>query len=58
MTENPGVLIEGTLHSVGGNGVVRLTGRYDTDDDDLWSALTDPRRLARWYGKVLRGSCA
>jgi uncharacterized protein YndB with AHSA1/START domain len=26
--------------------------RYDTDIDDLWSALTDPRRLARWLGDV------
>ena len=26
--------------------------RYDTHIDDLWSALTDPVRLARWYGQV------
>ena len=26
--------------------------RFDTDIDDLWSALTDPRRLARWIGEV------
>ena len=26
--------------------------RFDTDIDDLWSALTDPRRLARWMGEV------
>jgi uncharacterized protein YndB with AHSA1/START domain len=26
--------------------------RLETDIDDLWSALTDPQRLARWYGKV------
>jgi uncharacterized protein YndB with AHSA1/START domain len=52
MTENPGVAIEGTLHSVGGKGVVRMKSRYETDIDDLWSALTDPQRLARWYGKV------
>lgn len=24
---------------------------YDTDIDDLWSALTDPDRLARWLGR-------
>jgi len=24
----------------------------DTDIDDLWSALTDPDRLACWHGKV------
>jgi uncharacterized protein YndB with AHSA1/START domain len=52
MTENAGTSIEGTLHSVDGTGVVRMTGRYETDIDDLWSALTDPQRLARWYGRV------
>jgi uncharacterized protein YndB with AHSA1/START domain len=25
---------------------------YDTDIYDLWSALTDPRRLARWIAEV------
>jgi uncharacterized protein YndB with AHSA1/START domain len=29
-----------------------MKSRYETDIDDLWAALTDPRRLARWYGKV------
>ena len=42
----------GTLGSAGGAGVVRIEDRYDTDIDDLWSALIDPRRLARWYGEV------
>jgi uncharacterized protein YndB with AHSA1/START domain len=31
---------------------VRIEDRYDTDIDDLWSALTDPGRLARWHGQV------
>jgi len=31
---------------------VRIEDRYDTDIDDLWSASTDPRRLARRYGQV------
>ena len=31
---------------------MRIEDRYDTDVDDLWSALTDPGRLARWYGQV------
>ena len=31
---------------------MRIEDRYDTDIDDLWSALTDPGRLARWYGQV------
>ena len=52
MTENRGATIEGTLHSVGGKGVVRMKARCETDIDDLWSALTDPRRLAHWYAKV------
>ena len=29
-----------------------MEGRYDTDIDDLWSALTDPQRLARWIAEV------
>ena len=32
--------------------MLRDPRHYDTDIDDLWSALTDPRRLARWYGEV------
>ncbi len=52
MTEIPRPTIEGTLHSVDGIGVVRMKSRLETDIDDLWSALTDPERLARWYGKV------
>jgi uncharacterized protein YndB with AHSA1/START domain len=42
----------GTLDSVGGKGVVRMQDVLDTDIDDVWSALTDPARLARWYGEV------
>ena len=52
MSENPGTAIEGTLHSIGGKGVVRMRARYETDIGDLWSALTAPERLARWYGTV------
>jgi uncharacterized protein YndB with AHSA1/START domain len=29
-----------------------MEDRFDTDIDDLWSAFTDPRRLARWIGEV------
>jgi len=29
-----------------------MEDRFDTDVDDLWSALIDPDRLARWYGQV------
>jgi uncharacterized protein YndB with AHSA1/START domain len=44
--------ILGSLGSADGAGVVRIEDRYDTDIDDLWSALTDPGRLARWYGEI------
>jgi uncharacterized protein YndB with AHSA1/START domain len=44
--------IVGTLRPEHGKGVVRMEGRYDTDVDDMWSALTDPERLARWIGDV------
>lgn len=47
-----GVRILGSLRSADGKGVVRIEDRYDTDIDDLWAAITDPARLARWYGQV------
>ena len=49
---HPGTRILGSLRSAGGNGVVRMEGRVDADVADVWSALTDPSRLARWYGEV------
>ena len=54
MTSNAraGARILGSLRSADGKGVVRMEDRFDTDIDDLWSALTDPRRLARWIGEV------
>ena len=54
MTSNarPGTRILGSLRSADGKGVVRIEDRYPTDIDDLWSALTDPGRLARWFGQV------
>ncbi len=54
MTSNarPGPRILGSLRSADGKGIVRIEDRFDTDIDDLWSALTDPRRLARWMGEV------
>ncbi|HEX6679451.1 MAG TPA: SRPBCC domain-containing protein [Gaiellaceae bacterium] len=50
MTGNASVL--GSLHSVDGEGVVRMEDRLDTGIVDLWEALTDPDRLAHWYGEV------
>ena len=50
---DPGtVRILGTLRNDDGTGVVRLEERFDTDVEDLWSALTEPERLARWLGEV------
>jgi len=47
-----GIRILGSLRSADGKGVVRMEDRFDTDIDDVWSALTDPLRLARWIGEV------
>jgi len=44
--------ILGRLGSCDGRSVVRVEDRFDTDIDDLWSALTEPGRLARWLGEV------
>jgi uncharacterized protein YndB with AHSA1/START domain len=54
MTSNArgGDRILGSLCSADGKGVVRMEDRYDTDIDDLWTAITDPARLARWHGQV------
>ena len=54
MTSNarPGTRVLGRLRSADGKGAVRMEDRFDTDIDNLWSALTDPRRLARWMGEV------
>jgi hypothetical protein len=50
--EDAGNRILGSLRSAGGKGVVRIEDRFDTDIDDLWSALTDPVRLARWHDQA------
>jgi uncharacterized protein YndB with AHSA1/START domain len=54
MTSNapPGARLLGSLRSADGRGVVRMEDRLDAGIDDVWSALTDPSRLARWYGDV------
>jgi uncharacterized protein YndB with AHSA1/START domain len=44
--------ILGSLRTVDGKGIAHIEDRFDTDIDDLWSALTDPGRLARWLGEV------
>lgn len=50
MTGDTSVL--GSLHAVDGEGVVRVRDRLDTGIDDLWGALTEPDRLAHWFGVV------
>jgi uncharacterized protein YndB with AHSA1/START domain len=42
----------GSLRTADGKVVVRMEVHYRTDVDDLWSALTDPERLARWVARV------
>src|SRR4051812_16204419 len=44
--------IVGSLRSQDGTTAVRMEDRYATHADDLWSALTDPGRLARWMATV------
>jgi len=51
-SRSPATRILGSLRSADGKGVVRIEDRYDTEIDDLWSAITDPGRIARWYGRV------
>ena len=36
----------------GSRGTVRVEDVFDTEPDDLWSAITEPARLERWMGTV------
>jgi uncharacterized protein YndB with AHSA1/START domain len=47
-----GARILGSLRAQDGEGVVRIEDRLENDIDGVWSALTDPARLARWYGEI------
>lgn len=47
---DPSIL--GTFRVEHGVGIVRIEDRLDAAVDDVWSAITDPARLARWYGDV------
>jgi uncharacterized protein YndB with AHSA1/START domain len=42
----------GWARDIGGSGTVHVEDVYDTDIDDLWAAVTDPGRLARWVAVV------
>lgn len=54
MTSNGprGRRIMGSLRSAEGQGIVRMEDRFATNIDDLWSAITDPTRLALWLGDI------
>ena len=54
MTSNArtGDRILGNLRSAEGKGIVQMEDRFEAQVDDVWSAVTDPRRLAGWLGEV------
>jgi len=53
MPEGSGVTkILGSLREENGAGVVHVEDVYATNIDDLWSAITEPSRLARWIVSV------
>ena len=47
-----GARLLGTLRTADGKGVVRAQDRFDADIETVWSALTDPARLASWWGEA------
>jgi len=49
-SQSPRIL--GRLQAEAGKGIVHLENRFETGIGELWSALTDPGRLAGWYGQV------
>jgi uncharacterized protein YndB with AHSA1/START domain len=51
-TAHTGDRILSSLRSADGAGVLRIEARIEAGIDELWAALTDPERLARWYGEV------
>ena len=42
----------GSLRTTEGKAIVRIEDRFRTDVDDMWSAITEPERLARWIAQV------
>ena len=44
--------VVGSLRAVDGKAAVRMEDDFDTDAKDLWTAVTDPQRLARWVAQV------
>jgi uncharacterized protein YndB with AHSA1/START domain len=51
-TSPGGRRVLGSLRSSNGKGVVQMEEHIDAGIDDVWSALTDPQRLAGWLGAI------
>lgn len=49
---NGGARLLGSLGTADGKGVVRVQDSLDADIGNVWSAITDPARLARWWGEI------
>lgn len=49
--------ILGSLRSEDGDGIARMEDRFDRGIEEVWAALTEPPRLARWYGEVTGKLC-
>lgn len=53
MTNTASGGVSGSLRCVDdGTGALQIEARLEAAIRDAWSALTDPRRLATWYGVV------
>jgi uncharacterized protein YndB with AHSA1/START domain len=44
--------VNGSIRAENGRGTVRMEEVYDTRVSDLWAAVTEPERLARWVAQV------
>ncbi len=51
--ENRSLSVSGSLRNLGGGkGAVQMDSLYPTHPEDLWSAIADPERLARWIATI------
>ena len=51
--DEPRIQVEGGVRADDeGKGTVRMESLFDTDPDDLWSALTERTRLGNWIADV------
>ena len=46
------ISVLGEIRRDGDHGTIRVEDVYDTDLDDLWGAISEPERLARWLATV------